>query len=104
MSNKITFRNKETGQYKEATVGFSWTVFFFGFFVPLIRGDMKNAMILLFLGLFTLGGINIIYAFIYNKIYMQDLISQGYMAVLSEQEAQFMSAKIGMVLPVSKMA
>ncbi len=39
---------------KESYVGFSWTTFFFGPFVPLFRGDFKWFFIML-VGLLTLG-------------------------------------------------
>lgn len=32
---------------KQVKVGFSWTTFFFGFFVPLFRGDIKWFLIML---------------------------------------------------------
>ena len=34
------------GQVRTAKVGFSWTVFFFGFFVPIFRGDVKWTVIM----------------------------------------------------------
>ena len=43
----ITLENKKTHQLKQAPIGFSWTNFFFGFFVPLFRGDWKWAGIFL---------------------------------------------------------
>ena len=49
----------ESGLVKEVKKGFSWTFFFFGLFVPLIRGDLKWAIIMLLLqalaGAFTFG-------------------------------------------------
>lgn len=78
--------NKDGGITKEVKVGFSWTTFFFGFFPALFRGDLKWAIIMfiisLVLGSFTsgFGGIlsGIIFAFIYNKIYIKELIEKGY--------------------------
>lgn len=71
---------------KTGFVGFSWTSFFFGFFVPLFRKDFKTAFILvvisLLLGAFTAGAggllINIIFAFGYNKYYTSNLLKVGF--------------------------
>lgn len=60
-------------------------MFFFGFWVPLFRGDWKWLIIMLLLdliGIFTLGTVtviaNIVMSFLYNKLYIQDLITSGY--------------------------
>lgn len=74
------------GVTKEVKVGFSWTTFFFGFFPALFRGDLKWAAILvvieLVLGSFTLGigawVSGVVFSFVYNKIYIKELIEKGY--------------------------
>ncbi|MCM3214004.1 DUF2628 domain-containing protein [Niallia taxi] len=74
------------GVTKNVKVGFSWTTFFFGFFPALFRGDLKWAVIMLVveavLGSFTLGiGAwisGVVFAFVYNKIYIKELIEKGY--------------------------
>ena len=38
----IKVRLEKEGQLKNAFVGFSWTTFFFGFWVPLFRGKFKD--------------------------------------------------------------
>ena len=38
----IKVRLEKEGQLKNAFVGFSWTTFFFGFWVPLLRGKLKD--------------------------------------------------------------
>lgn len=76
----------EAGVVKEVKLGFSWTTFFFGFFPALFRGDLKWAAIMfitaLAIGLFTLGFggwiPGIIFSFIYNKIYVKELLEKGY--------------------------
>ena len=73
----ITFKSK-TGIVKEAPVGFSWTTFFFGFFPALIRGDWKWALIMFIVGFITFGLAYIIFAFIYNRLYLQDLLKKGF--------------------------
>jgi hypothetical protein len=82
---RVRLKNS-AGVTKEVKVGFSWTTFFFGFFPALIRGDLKWAMIMFILsiavGMFTLGfGAwipGLIFSFVYNKIYIKELLEKGY--------------------------
>ena len=68
-------KNKIT---KEAPVGFSWTTLFISFFVPMTRGDWLYFLIMVVAQIFTLGLAGIIFAFVYNKIYLHKLIKDGY--------------------------
>ena len=68
----------EIGQVKVVKEGFSWTMLFFGIFVPLYRGDWKWFLIILIANLFTYGLASVAFAFIYNKIYIDDLLEKGY--------------------------
>ncbi|PEH09118.1 hypothetical protein CP353_10520 [Lactobacillus sp. UMNPBX2] len=77
-----------SNQVKQVKVGFSWTVFFFGIFPPLFRGDWKWFGIILLadlvLAILTAGIgtaiANFVFAFIYNKLYINDLLASGYVA------------------------
>lgn len=90
---KLTLEH-ESGVKKDVKLGFSWTTFFFGLFVPLIRGDLKWAGILLLLdllvGSFTMGigawVVNLIFAFVYNRLYVRDLVEKGYKPQRKEEE------------------
>ena len=73
----INFQNK-SGIVKEAPVGFSWTTFFFGFFPALIRGDWLWAVIIFAATMVTFGFAGIVFAFIYNRLYIQELLKQGF--------------------------
>jgi|TARA_B110000196_G_C21034869_1_gene609460 hypothetical protein len=73
----ITFKSKNQ-VVKNAPVGFSWTTLFFGFFPALIRGDWLWAIIMLVASVFTFGFAGIIFAFIYNRLYIQNLLKQGF--------------------------
>ncbi|MBT2756723.1 DUF2628 domain-containing protein [Mesobacillus foraminis] len=76
----------DAGVLKEVKIGFSWTTFFFGFFPALFRGDLKWAVIMFItgalIGVFTLGfGAwipGIVFSFIYNKLYIKELLEKGY--------------------------
>ena len=74
---KRTMKN-EIGQVKVVKEGFSWTMLFFGIFVPLCRGDWKWFFLILVANLFTYGLASVVFAFIYNKIYINDLLEKGY--------------------------
>lgn len=78
--------NPRTGQLRKAPVGFSWTMLFFGFFPPMIRGDWKWVGIVLGGGLLLavisagiLGWVpSLVGAFIWNKHYLRSLVNDGY--------------------------
>ncbi len=96
----IIFKNPNTGAIKEAPVGFSWTVFFFGFFPPLFRGDWKWAIIILLISLLTMGFSNLVFMFIYNKLYIKDLIGSGFKAQsIASGDLSYASMKVGMEIP-----
>jgi hypothetical protein len=63
---------------KKGYVGFSWTTLFFGFIVPLVRGNWKWCAIILALEIITAYSSNLVFAFIFNKIDIKELLEQGY--------------------------
>jgi hypothetical protein len=76
----IIFEHPDTGEIKKASLGVSWVMLFFSFWVPLVRGDKKLAIKMFFLFVITFGLSSIMYMFIYNKIYIKDLINLGFEA------------------------
>ena len=68
----------DVGMIKECKVGFSWTTLFFGFFVALFRGDLKWSAAQLVCSLITWNISSIIFGFIYNKIYINELLKSGF--------------------------
>lgn len=78
MAIEITL--KKDNMVKKSYVGFSWTTLFFGFFVPLFRGDWLWAVIMLVIGFFTSFIGHIVLAFLYNKIYTTKLLESGWQA------------------------
>ena len=97
----IIFKNPNTGAMKEAPVGYSWTTFFLGFFPALFRGDWKWAAIQFIIQLCTFGLSSIVFSFIYNKLYIRDLIGAGFKAQsIGSGDMNLASAKVGMHIPM----
>ena len=70
--------NPNTGIIKKAPVGFSWTTFFFSALPALFRGDIKWFIIQLLIVCFIPILTNVVFAFIYNKIFIKKLLEKGY--------------------------
>lgn len=101
----IMFKNPNTGAIKEAPVGFSWTTLFFGFFPALFRGDWKWGVIQFIIAMITFGLSGLVFMFIYNKLYIKDLIGAGFKAEsIASGDVRYAGAKIGMEIPVLEAA
>ena len=89
------------GHKKKGFLGFSWTAFFFNFWVPIFRADFKWFLIFIFPFIFVSLGTSFdldfdnnfiafififpvfvskfVFPFIYNKFYTKGLIKEGYL-------------------------
>lgn len=70
----INFKHNLTGVIKKCPEGFSWTCFFFGAFVPAIRGMWAPFVV----SLFTFNLASWYYMFAINKLYTVHLMEKGY--------------------------
>ncbi len=73
----ITLKHSNSNFLVKAPTGFSWTTLFFGVFVPLFRGDILWSAIMLILAILTFGLSWLIFPFIYNSIYIKELLKKG---------------------------
>lgn len=80
---KVTLSH-ESGVTKEIKVGYSWTTFFFGFWVPAIRGQWSDFAILFISAVPTFGILPLIWTFKINKRYCHFLLEKGYKPATSE--------------------
>ncbi|WP_196240189.1 hypothetical protein [Alsobacter soli] len=103
-AKKLVLKNPRTGQMKIGFYGFSWTYFFFGFLVPLIRGELGVAALHLLFSVVTFGLWQLIVSFLYNKQYTQRLVSQGYVIQGSDTSVQVAASKLGIDLMVHQAA
>jgi len=97
---------KDSGVHEKVKLGFSWTVLFWSFFVPLFRNDFKWAAIMFVaafispkliettnqvsIGPITINivpfSVGLVFAYIYNKIYIKNLLKDGYKIINPEDK------------------
>jgi len=83
-----------SGLTRKGYFGFSWTYLFFGWWVPMFRGELGVAALHLLFTVVTLGLWQIIVAFLYNKQYMTRMLEKGY--VLRDTEEAMAKARIAL--------
>lgn len=74
----IVYLRNSVGVVKRVKLGFSWTMLFFGIFVPIFRGDLKWTVLFLILLIITSGLAWFVLPFIYNKLYIKSLLENGW--------------------------
>lgn len=99
MAHVVMLKNPRTGVVKKGLYGFSWTIFFFGGFPYLFRGDLLMALVLIIVQWITFGFGTLIWAFLANKSYTTRLVEQGYQFADSEGINSLARAKLGIDLP-----
>lgn len=99
MATTVMIKHPNSGMIKKGYFGFSWTYLFFGWWVPLIRGEVGIALIHLVFTGFTLGMWQLIMAFLYNKQYMtRMLVDKGFVLADSEPANTMARIKLGMAV------
>jgi len=89
---KVNLKHKDSGALKKVKLGPSWTTLFFGFFVPLIRGDAKWFLIMLLLDVVSVWLASLILTFTYNKTYIHGLLEKGFVPA-DDESATALRAK-----------
>ena len=91
---KINVKHNESGIQKNCFVGYSWTYFFFGFFVPIFRGEISIGVFHLIFSLVTFGIFQLIMPFLYNKQYSTRLLNNSWSLNDSEENNSIARQKI----------
>jgi len=98
-NGSITFENKNTGAIKIAPIGFSWTSFFFSGIPALMRGHIGMGIIQIILSMITFSFSNIVFGFIYNKMYIKHMIAEGAKMSSATLSDDALKATLGMEVP-----
>lgn len=98
MAQVVMMKNNSTGLVKKGFVGYSWTYLLFGWWVPLIRGELGVAALHLLFTVCTFGLWQFIVSFLYNRQFTSRLIENGYRFADTEALNIFAAGKIGVDL------
>ena len=90
----VRLRNTTGGVVKVGRLGWSWTYFYFGFWVPLFRSEIGIAALHLLFTLVTFGLFQPVWSFLYNKQQMTRLLTSGWEVDDSEDVRQFVRRKL----------
>ena len=90
------------GEVKEVSTGFSRSTILLGFLVPFYRGDIKWAVIMLVCTVITSGTSVLVFPWIYNKIYIKNLIKDGYLPADSKAKVELERIKIEIPAAVAR--
>jgi hypothetical protein len=77
-AKRVWMKNPATGKLEKGFFGFSWTYLYFGWWVPLIRGETAIAFLHLLATILTVGIWQLVVSFLYNRQYTGRLIEKGF--------------------------
>ena len=75
---KVRIIHSVSGINKSGYVGFSWTYLLFGWFVPVIRGELGVGVLHLVITFVSFGLSQLIFPFLYNRQYMNRMLTVGW--------------------------
>ena len=91
----VNLKHSNSGVNKSGYTGYCWTYFFFGFFVPIFRGEILIGVLHIIFSVVTLGLFQLIIPFLYNKQYTTRLLTNGWELNDTEANNQRARLKIG---------
>ncbi len=74
----VYLKHKDSGLPKTARIGWCWTYVYFGWLVPMFRGEIVMGLLHLVFSVITLGLFQVIWSFLYNKQHLTRLMSSGW--------------------------
>ena len=81
-----------SGIVKVGYVGYSWTYLVFGWFVPVVRGELGVGVLHLVITLMTFGLSQLVFPFLYNRQYMVRMLTSGW--ELDSNDAHYDLARV----------
>lgn len=93
----VHLRHRDSGLPKVGRLGWSWTYLYFGWLVPMFRGEIGMALLHLLFSLFTFGIFQLIWSFLYNKQHLTRLMTAGWLLDANADGYAEMRSRLGIV-------
>jgi CHASE2 domain-containing sensor protein len=88
-----------SGMVKDGYVGYSWTYLVFGWFVPVVRGELGIGVLHLVITLVSFGISQLIFPFLYNRQYMVRMLTNGWELDASDPNYELARRKLNIKSP-----
>jgi hypothetical protein len=93
---KVLVKHEQSGLQKNGYVGYCLTYYFFGWLVPIIRGEIGIGVLHLVLTVVSLGAFQfLVMPFLYNKQYMTRLLTNGWQLNGDDESNAYAKRKLG---------
>jgi len=101
MATAVLIKHPPSGLTRKGYYGFSWTYLFFGWLVPVFRGELGVGALHLLFSIMTLGFWQLIVCFLYNRQFMTRMLTGGWVLADTESSNADAARALGVVLPVA---
>ena len=101
MATAVMIRHTPSGLTRKGYFGFSWTYLFFGWLVPVFRGELGIGALHLLFTLVTGGLWQLIVCFLYNGQYMTRMLTNGWVLADGPDRNAQAARTLGIVAPQS---
>lgn len=97
LQKKVRIIHSVSGIAKNGYVGYSWTYLFFGWFVPVVRGELGVGVLHLVITLVSFGLSQLIFPFLYNRQYMNRMLTSGWVLDIADPNYETARQKLNIV-------
>jgi len=97
LQKKVRIIHSVSGIAKNGYIGYSWTYLFFGWFVPVVRGELGVGVLHLVITLVSFGLSQLIFPFLYNRHYMNRMLTSGWVLDIADPNYETARQKLNIV-------
>ncbi len=101
MATAILIKHVPSGLTRKGYYGFSWTYLFFGWLVPVFRGELGVGALHFLFSLVTFGFWQLIVCFLYNRQFMTRMLTSGWVLADTAPNNAAAALSLGIVLPAT---